>query len=109
MNGYGDYYWGLYRDYHRDHFPHSLLSTRQISKTTLGRQILSNPVYTTLLLQHPVRALGSIGFAQSFRDWGSGLHSLTHQGSPIYIYIYLYIYTYIYIHIYIYIQNAKAT
>ena len=27
---YGDYYWGLYRDYHRDPFPHSLLSTRQL-------------------------------------------------------------------------------
>ena len=28
--GYGDDYWGLYnRDYYRDPFPHSLLSTRQ--------------------------------------------------------------------------------
>ena len=27
---YGDVYWGLYRDYYRDPFPHSLLSTRQI-------------------------------------------------------------------------------
>ena len=26
---YGDYYSGLYRDYYRDPFPHSLLSTRQ--------------------------------------------------------------------------------
>ena len=26
---YGDYSWGLYRDYYRDPFPHSLLSTRQ--------------------------------------------------------------------------------
>ena len=26
---YGDYCWGLYRDYYRDPFPHSLLSTRQ--------------------------------------------------------------------------------
>ena len=26
---YGDCYWGLYRDYNRDPFPHSLLSTRQ--------------------------------------------------------------------------------
>ena len=26
---YGDYYWGLYRDYYRGPFPHSLLSTRQ--------------------------------------------------------------------------------
>ena len=28
---YGDYYWGLYRDYYRDPFPHSLLSIRQYS------------------------------------------------------------------------------
>ena len=27
--GYGDYYWGLYWDYYRDPFPHSLLSIRQ--------------------------------------------------------------------------------
>ena len=27
--GYGDNYWELYRDYYRDPFPHSLLSTRQ--------------------------------------------------------------------------------
>ena len=27
--GYGDYHWGLYRDYYRDPFPHSLLRTRQ--------------------------------------------------------------------------------
>ena len=34
--GYGDYYWGLYRDYYRDQFPHSLLSTRQLLSTVLG-------------------------------------------------------------------------
>ena len=28
--GYGDYIWGLYRDYYRDPFPHSLLRTRQL-------------------------------------------------------------------------------
>ena len=28
---YGDYYWGLYRDYYRDPFPHCLLSTRELS------------------------------------------------------------------------------
>ena len=27
--GYGDYYWGLDRDYYRDPVPHSLLSPRQ--------------------------------------------------------------------------------
>ena len=27
--GYGDHYWGLYRDYYRDPFPGSLLSPRQ--------------------------------------------------------------------------------
>ena len=26
---YGDNYWGLYRGYYRDPFPHSLLSTKQ--------------------------------------------------------------------------------
>ena len=26
---YGDYYWGFCRDYYRDPFPHSLLSSRQ--------------------------------------------------------------------------------
>ena len=26
---HADYYWGLYRGYYRDPFPHSLLSTRQ--------------------------------------------------------------------------------
>ena len=26
---YGAYYWGVYRDYYRDPFPHSLLSTRR--------------------------------------------------------------------------------
>ena len=30
--GYGDYYWGLYRDYYKDPFPHSLLRTRQIRR-----------------------------------------------------------------------------
>ena len=29
---YRDYYWGLYRDYNRDPFPHSLLSIRQIMR-----------------------------------------------------------------------------
>ena len=29
---YGDDYWGLYRDYSRDSFPHSLLSTREADK-----------------------------------------------------------------------------
>ena len=28
-NGLWDYYWGLYRDYYRDPFPHSLRSTRE--------------------------------------------------------------------------------
>ena len=27
---YGDYSWGLYRDYYRDPFPHILVSTRQL-------------------------------------------------------------------------------
>ena len=28
---YKDHYWGLYGDYSRDEFPHSLLSTREYS------------------------------------------------------------------------------
>ena len=32
---YGDYYWGLYRDYYRDPFPHSLLSTRQFESASV--------------------------------------------------------------------------
>ena len=37
---YGDYYWGLYRGYYRDPFPHSLLSTREIGK-------IPSPLYQT--------------------------------------------------------------
>ena len=33
---YGDNYWGLYRDYYRDPFPHSLLSTRQLCLCSSG-------------------------------------------------------------------------
>ena len=29
---YGDYSWGLHRDYYRDPFPHSLLSTREFAE-----------------------------------------------------------------------------
>ena len=32
---YGDYYWGFYRDYYRDPFPHSLQSTRQLQALKL--------------------------------------------------------------------------
>ena len=34
--GYGDYYWGLYRGYYRDPFPHSLLRTRQLCGGTVS-------------------------------------------------------------------------
>ena len=30
---YEDYYWGLYRDYNRDPFPHSLVSTKEYLST----------------------------------------------------------------------------
>ena len=33
---YGDYYWGLYRGYYRDPFPHSLLSTRELFKPQIN-------------------------------------------------------------------------
>ena len=36
---YGDYYWGLYRGYYKDPFPHSLLRTRQ---TGAGRYDVRN-------------------------------------------------------------------
>ena len=35
--GYADYYWGLYRDYYRDPFPHSLLRTRQSLKARANK------------------------------------------------------------------------
>ena len=35
---YGDYFWGLYGDYYRDPFPHSLLSTRQINSKVFRKQ-----------------------------------------------------------------------
>ena len=39
-NGLWDYYWGLYRDYYTDPFPHSLLSTRQfLTIRVLGLRI----------------------------------------------------------------------
>ena len=31
MGDYGDYYWGFYKDYHRDPFPHFIVSTRESS------------------------------------------------------------------------------
>ena len=37
--GYGDYYWGLYRDYYRDPFPHSPLSTRQLRVGVLDSRL----------------------------------------------------------------------
>ena len=36
---HGDYYWGLYRAYYKDPFPHSLLSTRQMACVTVGFRI----------------------------------------------------------------------
>ena len=33
---YGDDYGGLYRDYYRDRFPHSLLSTRELRLVIRG-------------------------------------------------------------------------
>ena len=44
---YGHYYWGLYRDYYRDPFPYSLLSTRQSSMGTVRIQTRL-PGYTTV-------------------------------------------------------------
>ena len=47
-NGLWDYYWRLYRDYHRDPFPYSLLRTRQ--KTAAKRVMqasLAKVAYST--------------------------------------------------------------
>ena len=33
---YGDYWWGLYRGYNGNPFPHSLLSTRQTTASPFG-------------------------------------------------------------------------
>ena len=43
---YGDYYWGLYRGYDRDPFPHSLLRTRQ--KRIQGREGFGAHTRTTV-------------------------------------------------------------
>ena len=47
---YGDNYWRLYRDYYRDPFPHSLLSTRQNS-TSLGSD--------DKIPQHPIQQINA--------------------------------------------------
>ena len=47
--GYGDYYWGLYRDYYGDPFPHSLLRTRQpIVQFPVPRWKVVHPLDTSL-------------------------------------------------------------
>ena len=51
-NGDGDYYWGLYRDYCRDPFPHSLLSTRQ----TIWHSEFRSFGFNSLRLRRPVAA-----------------------------------------------------
>ena len=60
---YGDDFWGLYRHYYRDPYPHSLLSTRQllfnswISKLcTVGALKTQNRFgvyYTIFLIRNP--------------------------------------------------------
>ena len=50
--GYGDYCRGLYRDYYRDPFPHSLLRTRQISAPQIPL-ILGSLYYARVLLKEP--------------------------------------------------------
>ena len=66
---YGDYYWGLYRDYYRDPFPQSLLSTRQSLLIFLrglgGLGFLQRCLLRVLLVRPPKRAFG--------RFWGFGL------------------------------------
>ena len=38
--GHGDYHWGLYRDYYRDPFPHSIPSTREQSLNGADSRLL---------------------------------------------------------------------
>ena len=50
---YGDYYWGLYRDYYRDPFPHSLLGgswdlVSKVISPLIG--VISNYKYSYLIL-----------------------------------------------------------
>ena len=40
---YGDFYWGLCRDYHRDPLPHSLLSTSQFRVSTRHGWLSATP------------------------------------------------------------------
>ena len=51
-NGYGDYYWGLYRGYCRDPFPHSLPSTRQFSPGA-ALSHLAHKTYSNLTRSNP--------------------------------------------------------
>ena len=45
---YGDNYWGIYRNYYRDPFPHSLLSTRQITSVYLIFRSLTTGVFLSM-------------------------------------------------------------
>ena len=46
--GYGDCYWGLYRDHYRDPFPHSPLRTRQSFSMFLIRVDLMSKAEATM-------------------------------------------------------------
>ena len=49
----GHYYWGLYRDYYRDPFPHSLPSTRQTKelRVSSNRGLATKPLLPEKPLQ----------------------------------------------------------
>ena len=58
---YGDYYWGFYRDYYRDPFPHSLLRTRQ-SKSLRGCTAPCLPLLHAVFLQPSAGRGAAVGF-----------------------------------------------
>ena len=61
--GYGDDYWGLYKDYYRDPFPHSLLDSRfahEALRWRLGSLRLRGLVFKGSGLR--VQGLGVQGF-----------------------------------------------
>ena len=57
--GYSDYYKGPLRDYHRDPFPHSLLSTRQTSATRCSACWAPSTVAHFTICTHCVLAMSA--------------------------------------------------
>ena len=45
--GYGDYYWGFYRDYYRDPFPHSLQAPDRLCPVLMASAVLGHCMPST--------------------------------------------------------------